>query len=388
MCFVRACMHRSSSMQTSAFDESQRTLARVDGWTEPQRPVVAQRLDKLASLEAGHDTTRRLGSRGKGWREKPSPCWREQWQCVGWGYADEFDWISAREKKARKCARAHACTYTHGAHGRVRTRARTNCEQACPHAHMHTLHPTAQMDRWPGFSIGTHAYAHSLSLSADQTLPNPHQHSIRTHMHTHSPRHGAWILASRRLCRTPAKRRPPVRQASPPPPKGPPHWCKGARTHARTHARSPLIRPPAIAPATLPHARRPAAPPVSWQDVAPPRCGPRHPHAFPLPRPSLTDVVRAPVHVELAPRRREAVSSPGRRRFAFAGGGEVCPGPGGRIVHVQVVEGTWTGWIRDGGVNVLFYACGLRACGCSGCTHGWLPQQHAKLPSIRRRHVD
>ena len=44
------------------------------------------------------------------------------------------------------------------------------------------------------------------------------------------------------------------------------------------------------------------------------------------------------MHVELAPRRREAVTIPGRGRGAAEGGGEVCPGPGGRIVHVQVVE--------------------------------------------------
>jgi hypothetical protein len=49
------------------------------------------------------------------------------------------------------------------------------------------------------------------------------------------------------------------------------------------------------------------------------------------------------MHVELAPRRREAVIDPGRRRGAAEGGGEVCPSPGGGIVHVQVVEVACTG---------------------------------------------
>jgi hypothetical protein len=64
------------------------------------------------------------------------------------------------------------------------------------------------------------------------------------------------------------------------------------------------------------------------------------------PRPFLTAVIRAPVHVELAPRRREAVTAPGRGR---KGGREVCPGPGGRIVHVEVIEKGCAG--RAGGAT-------------------------------------
>jgi hypothetical protein len=175
--------------------------------------------------------------------------------------------------------------------------------------------------------------------------------SARTHMHTHSQ--SLQTKHIRTLTNTPSARtlntfgppqtphlRPPVRQASPPPPKRPPHWSKGARTYAR----SPLIRPPAISPANLPHARLPAAPPVSRQDVwPPPRLGHRQPHALPPPCPCLTAVTRAPVHVELAPRRGEAVTESGRGRGAVAGSGEVCPGPGGGIVHVQVVEVACTG---------------------------------------------
>ena len=62
---LRACMHASSSTQTSAFDDSPWTLARVDGWTGAS--IAARRLDALASLETGQDTTRRLGGRGKRW---------------------------------------------------------------------------------------------------------------------------------------------------------------------------------------------------------------------------------------------------------------------------------------------------------------------------------
>jgi hypothetical protein len=73
-------------------------------------------------------------------------------------------------------------------------------------------------------------------------------------------------------------------------------------TRPRTHAPGPLIRPPAGSPATLPHARLLAAPPVSRLHVAPPRLGPRYPHALRPPHPSLTNATIAPVHVELAPR--------------------------------------------------------------------------------------
>jgi hypothetical protein len=79
-----------------------------------------------------------------------------------------------------------------------------------------------------------------------------------------------------------------------------------------------------------------------------PASTPHHPHTLRPPRPSLTTAETiAPVHVELAPRRREAVTVSGKRRGAAEGGGEVCPGPGGRIVHVEVVDVDWYG--RAGG---------------------------------------
>jgi hypothetical protein len=98
--------------------------------------------------------------------------------------------------------------------------------------------------------------------------------------------------------------------------------------------------------------------------------------------PSFTAVTRAPVHVELAPRRGEAVTAPGRGLGASEGDGEVCPGLGGRIIHVQVAvdcEG------RAGGATALRRLHAGRAC---GRTHGWLPHQHAPQLKIRRRHVD
>ena len=77
---------------------------------------------------------------------------------------------------------------------------------------------------------------------------------------------------------------------------------------------------------------------------------------------------QSPVHVELAPRRREAVTISGRGRGAAEGGGEVCPGPGGRIVHVEVVEFACAG--RAGDAMLLRrshagWAARLR-------THAWL----------------
>ena len=53
--------------------------------------------------------------------------------------------------------------------------------------------------------------------------------------------------------------------------------------------------------------------------------------------PSLT-VSLAPVNVEQAPRRREAVIRSWGRRGAGCGGGEVGPGHGGGVVDVQVAE--------------------------------------------------
>ena len=44
------------------------------------------------------------------------------------------------------------------------------------------------------------------------------------------------------------------------------------------------------------------------------------------------------MHVELPPRRREAVAVPRGRRGARRSGGQVCPGHGGGIVGVEVVD--------------------------------------------------
>ena len=52
----------------------------------------------------------------------------------------------------------------------------------------------------------------------------------------------------------------------------------------------------------------------------------------------LTVGIKAPVHVEQAPRRREAVAGSGERWGAGRGGGEVGPGHGGGVVDVQVAE--------------------------------------------------
>jgi hypothetical protein len=50
----------------------------------------------------------------------------------------------------------------------------------------------------------------------------------------------------------------------------------------------------------------------------------------------LTPVGQAPMHVEQAPRRREAMEKSGRRRGDVAG--EVEPGHGGWIVNVKIVR--------------------------------------------------
>ena len=60
----------------------------------------------------------------------------------------------------------------------------------------------------------------------------------------------------------------------------------------------------------------------------PPPCGSPH----------ITVPIKASMHVEQDPCRREAVPHPGRRRVAGCGGGEVRPGLSDGIVHVQVVE--------------------------------------------------
>jgi hypothetical protein len=69
MCCVHASMHHPRRRYLPLMTVNGRWPGRVDG----RMPVAAQRLDTLASLETGQDTTRRLGGRGKGGTEKPSP---------------------------------------------------------------------------------------------------------------------------------------------------------------------------------------------------------------------------------------------------------------------------------------------------------------------------
>ena len=59
---------------------------------------------------------------------------------------------------------------------------------------------------------------------------------------------------------------------------------------------------------------------------------PPSPFSFPITR------ITAPVHVELAPRRREAMTSSRGRRGAGRGGREVRPGHGDGVVDVQVAQ--------------------------------------------------
>jgi hypothetical protein len=51
----------------------------------------------------------------------------------------------------------------------------------------------------------------------------------------------------------------------------------------------------------------------------------------------LTAFAKTAVHVELASRRREAVGHSCGRRGAEGVAGEVEPGRGGRVVHVEIV---------------------------------------------------
>jgi hypothetical protein len=62
------------------------------------------------------------------------------------------------------------------------------------------------------------------------------------------------------------------------------------------------------------------------------------------------------------------VTDPGRGRGAAEGGGEVCPGPGGRIVHVEVVEAACAG--RAGGATAARRLHAGRAARLR--THAWL----------------
>ena len=68
----------------------------------------------------------------------------------------------------------------------------------------------------------------------------------------------------------------------------------------------------------------------------------------------ITVFTIAPVHVEPAPRRREAVLGSGGRQTAGQIGGEVRPVHGGGVEHVKVVVDVWVG--REcGGLNSSFY---------------------------------
>ena len=55
-------------------------------------------------------------------------------------------------------------------------------------------------------------------------------------------------------------------------------------------------------------------------------------------RKKVTGAIPAPVHVELAPGRREAVIVSGRRRIARRRGGQVGPVHGDGVVDVQIPE--------------------------------------------------
>ena len=58
----------------------------------------------------------------------------------------------------------------------------------------------------------------------------------------------------------------------------------------------------------------------------------------PVPACVFTAAIIAPVHVELAPRRREPVTLSRRRGCAGRCGGEVRPGHGGGVVDEKVLE--------------------------------------------------
>jgi hypothetical protein len=60
-----------------------------------------------------------------------------------------------------------------------------------------------------------------------------------------------------------------------------------------------------------------------------------------MARSVLTDVTITPVHVELAPRRRETVTISGRRGCAGHWGGQIHPGSGVGVVDVQVLDQAW-----------------------------------------------
>ena len=100
---------------------------------------------------------------------------------------------------------------------------------------------------------------------------------------------------------------------------------------------------PRPVPRLLFGAPRPPPPPPCGAPFLRPAPGPRCPakpvsyHLHPLPTP-ITGMVISPVHVELAPRRRESASPSGRRwgtRLSVAG--EVVPGHGVGIIGVEFV---------------------------------------------------
>jgi hypothetical protein len=178
--------------------------------------------------------------------------------------SDDFSMEYRREGRKQPSAHMSGCV-----HEKVRTCPH---KQRCSQTHQRTTPDQADgrmawVHRRP--RICTHALSHRTPNTPASPYPCPPH-----------PRRGAWALASRRLCQTPAKRRPPVRYASPPPHTI--HPRTNQKAHARTHG-APSSARPQSRPATLPHARMIAAPPVSWQHVALPPPSPRTPPAPPLP---------------------------------------------------------------------------------------------------------
>jgi hypothetical protein len=87
--------------------------------------------------------------------------------------------------------------------------------------------------------------------------------------------------------------------------------------------------------------RHPLSNNIPPQPHCPQPHSPAHRLSHPTPSPLSTNVTRAiqaPMHVEPAPRRREAVAVSGRRAGGVVRGGEQGPGHGGGVERVQVVE--------------------------------------------------
>jgi hypothetical protein len=147
-------------------------------------------------------------------------------------------WMDFGEREASTRTRTHTRPPTcKGLPHRVPTRARM-----IKHARTrtHSPHPTAWMDGWPG-CIGARAYAHALSRRKPNTPAPPAPFpSYRPHQRA------ICVLVSPRLSRTPANHS----TSRPRLPKRTQHKSTGRRTEGR----SPLIRPLAISPATLPQA--------------------------------------------------------------------------------------------------------------------------------------